>query len=282
LSADPAAVGTSLAAGTTPDVATTEVVPGGYPLTWLTSLYTEGGRFSPDQANSMAATIRYIVTDGQDAIVTDGGVAMSDALVAKALKGADAVVAANCTQPGFEVATGGPSVFEPATPKVQAIAAMKHCQAVPPPPATTATSVAATTTTTAATTTTSNASTTTAVTTAPTVVGSEAPVVTSRSSSGNTPSAVRPAPSRTVAVTVPISESTTNTSAPASVSATTTTTSVAPSGAGRLVRGRPLSALPMPRPADGSSGFKKLGTLMLGSALFLFGRKLYLVRRVLE
>jgi hypothetical protein len=35
----------------------------------------------------------------------------------------------------------------------------------------------------------------------------------------------------------------------------------------------------MIRPDDGSGGFKKLGTLMLGAAMFLFARRLVLARR---
>lgn len=64
----------------------------------------------------------------------------------------------------------------------------------------------------------------------------------------------------------------TTTAAPTTEAALQVTTTV-------RARGVALSELPMQRPSDGSNGPKELGTLMLGSAMFLGPRKYFVARR---
>ncbi|MBI5087793.1 MAG: hypothetical protein HZB15_02680 [Actinobacteria bacterium] len=269
----------ALAAGTEMNVAADNEVPGAYPLTYINRLYTVAGTLTPDEANALAATIRYVVTDGQQAVIDHGGTDLPDALRDEALAQADHIVETNCTADGYEVTTSGPSAFEPDTPMVQAIASMKHCTLVPTPPATTTTTTTSTTTTTTTTVAAGPAETTPATVPATAYVP---PYV------AQSPVTVPVRPVTTTATTTPVVEST---APPTTVEETTTTTSVpsttppqttaVPSGGGgSRPRGVALTNLPMTRPDDGSGSFKKLGTLMLGAASFLLARRLVQARRV--
>jgi hypothetical protein len=261
-----AALEAAVAAGTGIDSGATVDAPGAYPFTWITRLYTVAGTLDPDKANALAATIRYVATDGQDLVVAKGGAPLTAALRTEALDAADKVVTSNCTQAGYEVVTSGPSAFEPKTPVLQALTAMKHCQLIPPPPTTTTTSTTSTSTTT---TTTTVAPTTTEVATTVILASSPPPVQQAQ------------APATTAPVTTPPPTTTTEPAATTSTAApTTTTTTIANSTITARPRGRALNTLPMPLPPDGSEGYKKLGTLLLGAATFLAGRRFLMSRRV--
>lgn len=286
-----ASIGAAFAAGSTPSHAATNDVPGAYPLTYLTKLYTVAGALTPDEANALAAMVRYIVTDGQDDAVALGGAALTSAMRAESLAAANEIVVKNCgvgaSAATHQVITSGPSEFEPNTPKVQALTSLQHCALKPPPTTTTTTTVAdiATTTTTIA----AGATSTTTIP-ATSIVASLPP--TPRAPAVVIPSVVVPAG------VVPIpgdddvaSDDTTDSVAPTESAATTTlldnqlesgaTATTQPTGGAvtTRVRGRTLDALPLPTPSDGSGGFKKLGTLMIGAGSFLFGRRLVQSRR---
>jgi hypothetical protein len=273
-------IGAALAAGTTPNIAATTSIAGGYPLTWVNRLYTVAGTLGPDKANAMAGFIRFAVTDGQAAVVADGGVALTTALRDEALSAADQIVAANCPSATHHVVTEGPAEFEPDLPLVGAIVSVKHCRLTP-----------------VVTTTTSPVTTTTVATTDPTpsvvTVASASPTTAPAAQSVYTPS-YTPSYSPSYSPSIPFdassgagAETVTETTVPPD----TTEASPAPSstigtatggtpggGAGTRPRGRQLDALPLPTPSDGSEGFKKLGTLMLGAGAFL-GCKQLLIRR---
>jgi ABC-type phosphate transport system substrate-binding protein len=291
----PAAVQAAISAGTSTNVAAEQAVPGAYPLTWVNRLYTVAGTLDPDQANAMAAFVRYVTTDGQQQVVADGGVALTAALRAESLAAANRIVEANCPSATHQVVTGGPSAFEPDTPQVQALTGLKHCELKPAPTTTTSTTTTTTTVPTASTSTTTPVTTTTVPTaTTSTSVVASSPVVTSFVPTFN-PSPVVPIPNGSPGggIAIPDDETTTETSVESSETsvvdeAEVTDTSVAAAGgpapaaeggAGTRPRGRALDRLPMEVPSDGSEGFKKLGTLMLGAALFLSIRSIVTRRR---
>jgi PBP superfamily domain len=266
----------AIAAGVDIDSGAIVDAPGAYPFTWISRLYTVAGTLDPDEANALAATIRYIATDGQDLVVAKGGAPLNASLRAEALSAADQVVAGNCTQAGYEIVASGPSSFEPNTPTVQALHALKHCQPAPPPPTTTTTTTSTTTTTLAPTSTsTTVAATTTNVQSSP----AEVPVVSRTTPS---PSAGAAATSVNATTTTTSPPETTTTTTARATTTTTSTTSVPPlpAGLGSRPRGRALSSLPLQLPPDGSEGFKKLGSLLLGAGMFLGGRRFVLSRRV--
>lgn len=295
-----ASISAAFAAGSTPSHAATNDVPGAYPLTYLTKLYTIAGALTPDEANALAAMVRYIATDGQDDAVALGGAALTSALRAEALAAANEIVVKNCgvgaSAATHEVITSGPSEFEPNTPKVQALTSLQYC-ALKPPPTTTTVAAVETTTTTISTTTTvaANASSTTSVPSttivaslpprAPTVVvppvvipSVAIPSVDFPSDDATNSSGEESASDDT---TDPSTEGAATTTAPGDQldpGATATTQPTAGAVTTR-VRGRTLDALPLPTPSDGSGGFKKLGTLMIGAGSFLFGRRLVQSRR---
>ncbi len=235
-------------AGDTPNIGATNDVAGAYPLTWTTRMYTVAGSLDPDQANALAGSIRFIVTDGQQSIIDNGGAPLTAALRAEALAGANAIVTANCIAAGYEVTTGGPGPLDPDTPQVQALTGLAHCTAVPPPPTTTTT-------------------TSTTIATTTTVV---------RSSSPGGPRITSPP------FVAPVEETTTTVAVDTVPAVTTTTSAVAseaPGSGGTRLRGRALTSLPQALPSDGTTGFQKLGTLMLGASTFLGLQRLVLSRR---
>jgi hypothetical protein len=289
-----ASIGAAFAAGSSPSHAATNDVPGAYPLTYLSKLYTIAGALTPDEANALAAMVRYIATDGQDDAIALGGAALTSALRTEALAAANEIIVKNCgvgaSAATHEVITSGPSEFEPNTPKVQALTSLQHC-ALKPPPTTTTTTIAATTTTTVAPTASSTTSvpSTTIVASlpprAPTVVAPPVVVPSVAIPSVAIPSDDASTPSGDGAATDSGTESPTEgastTSVPGDQLESGVTATSQPTGGAvtTRARGRTLDALPLPKPSDGSGGFKKLGTLMIGAGSFLFGRRLVQSRR---
>jgi hypothetical protein len=263
------AIEASLAVGVDTNLGAEQAIPGAYPFTWLTQLYTVAGALSPEKANALAASVRFIATDGQDAVVANGGAPLPAAQRAEALAGADLIVESNCSAEGFEVVVGGPGDFEPNTPGVQAIGQMKHCRAKAPTATTTTTTILA-------------ASTSTTVVSLPAVGPTArppaqpgaAPRPNVPSSPGVSPGPVVPAPAD-----APIEQvADPGTTAAAVASSVVKSEAPVAGGVGNRPRGRPLDNLPYVLPSDGSEGFKKLGTLLLGAAMFLFGRRLVRAR----
>ena len=289
LYADTASLNAAAAAGSAMNVGANNDVPGAYPLTYVTRLYTIAGTLDPDQANALAALVRYYATDAQDAIVAANGAAMPQAMRNQALAAADRIVESNCTAGTngalWEVTTGGLSNFEPTTPKVRALTQMKHCTLKPPPAPTTTTttptvsSTSTTTLTTASTTTTVAAATTT--TTAQ--VASLPPAPRVQVPQVVVPQVAVPIPSDDAATTLDTTltdtETTTTVAGDATVDGATTTTNASVGATTTRPRGKSLSSLPLPTPSDGSTGFKKLGTLLMGASMFLFGRRVFQLRR---
>lgn len=278
----------AIEASTEPNIAATTVVPGAYPLVYLNRLYTVAGTLTPEQANSLAASVRYLALDGQQEVVNRGGASLTPALQAEALAAADEIVVKNCTADGYEVTTSGPSVYEPDFPGVQALTSMAHCTAVPVASTTTVAETTTTTTVAESTTTSAAATSTTSAaesTTTTALVASQSPAA-SGSTNGSTNGS-----SYTPTYTPSVTQAPATTAASAGESTTTvlaaettvdaaeavpdsTVPAAAQSGAGRFARGVPLTGLPMVPPDDGSAEFKKLGTLLLGAALFLLGRRI--------
>ncbi len=279
LYADTASLTAAAAAGTEMNVGANNDLPGAYPLTYVTRLYTIAGTLDPDQANALAALVRYYATDAQDSTVAANGAAMPEALRNQALAAADKIVESNCTAGTngalWEVTTGGFSNFEPTTPKVRASTQMKHCTLRPPPPTTTTT-----TTTEASTTTTIAAATTTTaqVASLPPAPRVQVPQVV-------VPQVAVPIPSddasttQDTTLTETETETTTTVAGDAAVDGATTTTTAGVGATTTRPRGKSLSSLPLPTPSDGSTGFKKLGTLLMGASMFLFGRRVFQLRR---
>lgn len=271
-----ASIEASLAAGTEMNVAASQPVPGAYPLVWINRLYTFGGTLEPDQANALAASIRYIVTDGQAAVVDDGGAPLTPALVREALDAANQIVTTNCPAATHEVVTGGPTSFEALTPGVRALSGLRHC--VVKTPASTSTSATTTSTIPPATTTTTV--TTAATISAPQLSSSAPPSNTIGATPSFTPSVTQPR----VASDPPVPEATessivdVSTTTTAVGEETTTTTAPGVEQGPRLARG--LTNLPLGLPSDGTGGFKRLGSFVVGAAMFLGGRRLLAAQRM--
>ena len=242
-----ATISKALNAGSGMNVAAHQPIAGAYPLVWVNRVYVVSGSLTPEKANSMAAMIRYIATDGQSVTVANGGAPLTASLRAEALKKADAIVKANCTAKGYEVSIGGPGPFEPATPGVQAIASMSHCTLIPPPPSTTTTTTPPTTAYVPPTT----------VYVPPYIPPYVPPTI----------------PTDTTSVTVP--ETTTTVE-----SGTTTTTTAVGAGGGQRPQGRPLDAMPMEPSNGGGSVPKPLGTMLLGAGGFLLVRRTLMRRKL--
>ena len=266
VSATTAAVAASLAGGTDPLTAATTDVPGGYPFVWITHMYVLAGSLTPAQANAMAATVRYIVTDGQVDIESNGGVRLPTSLRDEALAAADAIVIENCLAAGYEVTTSGPAASETNTPQVQTLTSLKHCTEIVAPVATTTTSTIGSLTTTTL-----------------------APNTTAAYTPPRYPSYVPPAFTPVDPPSIGDGAGLIDDGATTSVdTATTVLLASSPpdglanpgAGAGGVrPQGQPLSNLPLTLPADGRNGFKKLGTLLMGATLFLVVRRVLAGRR---
>jgi hypothetical protein len=305
------------AGGATPNHAARNPVPGAYPIVYINRLYTIAGRLDVDQANAMAATIRYVVTDGQQSVIDNNGAPLTAALRAEALAAADEIVEANCPGPDHIVVSGGRSAFEPDTPGIRSIGTMKHCVPAPPPSTTTTsttTTVESSTTTSTTTTTTTVAgsagpTTTTPVTTTPVTTASappftptpSPPFTPSPSSGGGTPfvpfddlpldeEAIEDGLDLGAALDTDADD---EASAPSTsvdeaeaasgdgaVAAGGPSEPGAAGGAGTRPRGLALSELPLDAPDDGTDDFQRLGTLLLGAAMFLAARHIVLSRRL--
>jgi ABC-type phosphate transport system substrate-binding protein len=277
----PANIANALAAGGEKAIyAATNDVKDAYPLVWVNRLYTVAGTLTPDKANALAATIRYIVTDGQDVAVANGGGALTAAMRDEALTGANAIVTANCKQAGMRVVVGGPGPFEPKTAKVKALTGLAHCEPIPVEATTTTTEAPTTTTTTtiAATTTTTIAATTTAATTTTTTRAPAITTATTRFLPPTTTEFVAPvteAPA-TVPAEVPVVEETTPVT---TVPTTATTRKPVATAAKSNLRGKVLTRLPLDLPDNGKGSYPRLGTILLGAGLFLVAIRVPIVRR---
>lgn len=260
VTADRASIEAALAAGDSPIVGATHDVAGAYPLVWINRVYVVAGSLSPEKANSMAAMIRYIATDGQQAAVDHGGAPLTVALRNEALSAANRIVEANCSVDGYELTTGGPGEREPTTPQVQALRGLRHCEALPPPESTTTT----TTTVAASSSTVSSDAPVSSVTT---TIAAEPP----SDEGSNVPRQPPPSRGRSSTTTTTTEPVISTTSTPATPTPTTSTTVVATGGQGTRPRGRALAALPLDLPDDGR-GYQKTGTLFLGAGGFLLLR----------
>lgn len=228
------------------NVAAHEKIPGAYPLVWVNRLYVAAGSLTPEQANALAATVRYIVTDGQQAVVDHGGAALTESLRAEAIAAADRIVTENCTAEGYEVTQGGAGGYEPDTPGVAAIGTMRHCTLIP-----VATTTSTTTTTTVATTYSTVSSYTPYVPSDPYVpdAGGDTTTETTTADAGTT----------TTSTTIVASEAVTPSTVP---------------------RGKALDDLPMAAPTGERGQLSRpLGTMMLGAGGFLGGRRVFHRRR---
>ena len=133
------------AGGDDPLHALTKPAPGAYPLVWVNHLYAPATGLSVDKTEALATTIRYLATAGQDAAEPVGEGKLSEALVAKALEGADKLVRSNCVGTGRRIVTSAdPGPHAPDLPALKVIGPMLHCEAVGPV-ATTTTAAPATT-----------------------------------------------------------------------------------------------------------------------------------------
>ncbi len=294
-----------VAGGDQPNYAATNEVDGAYPMVYVNRLYAPSSGLSIEQTNAIAALIRYVVTDGQQTVVDNGGVSLTQAMKIEALQQADALVASNCTGTDERIVSGGPGPNEPATPGVVAIGTMKHCSMVPTPePTTIADSTLAETPTVPETIT----ETTAMPTTVPTTVTDstktpvdESTVQATSTAAARATTAVRATRTTTKTTTATTTTTTTTTTATTEgtiesepVAAVTLPADVVPVGTEVPIEARPSTeavvtgppstrvatystTLPMGSPSDGS-GFKKLGTFVLGALGFLLGRSFYLRR----
>ena len=255
------------AGGTTPLHALHDPAPGAYPLTWVESLYAPSKGLSIDETNSLLAMVRFMATDGQDIMKRDGDGVLSPALVKQTLDAANKLATSSCTAAGGVPVTATASpYYPPATeaPKLAALAAQVVCGTKVAPPATTTTTTTVAPTTTSSSTTTST-STSTSTTMAP-VTFPASPSVTARRTT--TPATTRPAPTAAPSVPAP-----TPTGAPPSttrVPASTTTSTVAP--APQVLPAAISAKLPLGLPGDGTGGFDRVSTMLLGGVALLFGR----------
>lgn len=265
------AANASLAVGTDPNIAAHQPIGGGYPLMWTNYLYVRATGLGREKAAALSALIRYLVTDGQAKVTELGGVSITAAQRAEALAAADRLVGANCTDADSALSAGPRGALEPDLPGVGAIATMQHCDVVP-----TTTTTTTTTSTTTTTTTTVAETTTTATTTTTTEAATTVPAVAVVSRTNSAPSAPAPTVIATAAPvttlppdTVPPETATTVAevveSAPATAQALAVATTRAPTA---------LQALPMPLPSDGTKGYKRLGTFILGALGYVLVRTL--------
>ena len=218
---------------------------GAYPLVWVNHLYAPAKGLSAEKTEALATTIRYLATDGQSAAAPVGEGKLSQALVAKALQGADALVASNCVGSDRRIVTStDPGPYAPDLPGLKAIGSMKHCE-----------TVGATTTTTASTTT----------TVAP-YVPDTTPYVD--------PGFTDPGTFDDGAFDSAADEPATTTAPPKATTTTAPTTST-------TVDELPAANLAMPLPSGTSSGYDRMAALLLGaSGQLAFGpalRRLFLV-----
>ncbi|WP_426573594.1 hypothetical protein [Aquihabitans sp. McL0605] len=135
----PASIDKAVAAGgDTPFYALTNPAPGAYPLVWVNHLYAPATGLTPEKTEALATTIRYLATDGQKAGEPWGEGQLSAALVAKALKGADALVTSNCVGSDRRtVKSAEPGTYAPDLPGVEAVGEVLHCERVGAAPTTT-------------------------------------------------------------------------------------------------------------------------------------------------
>ena len=115
LSATPESITTALAAGDgAPLYGMTENVPGAWPLSWVNTLYVPDSGLTGDEANTIAAVIRWQSTVGRQnaAQLLDGQLPGSK--IDQALDAADEIVESNCSAAGLDtITTDEPARFAP-------------------------------------------------------------------------------------------------------------------------------------------------------------------------
>lgn len=113
--------GQALSALTSPE-------PGGYPLSWVDSLYAPTSGLSVEKTNALATFVRYAVTGGSSVAMATGSIPLPPSLVPQALNGADELVRDNCTGPGLVVvSTTDPGSYAPPH-ALDAVGPMLRCQ----------------------------------------------------------------------------------------------------------------------------------------------------------
>ena len=235
------------AGGDDPLHALTNDAPGAYPMVWVNHLYAPATGLSVDKTEALATTIRYLATSGQDAAEPVGDGKLSEALVKKALTGADQLVTSNCVGADRKIVKRtDPGDHAPDLPAMKAIGPMLHCEAV----------AGATTTTEATTTVPGTLPLITTPVTEPTVpfdAGADVPTDDDFGSTGipDDPGTEPPADT-----TPPAPVATTK---PAKVAVTTTTLNLEPV----------VANLSMPQPMGVHDGYDRLAALLLGAALYL-------------
>lgn len=233
------------AGGDDPLYALTNPAPGAYPLVWVNHLYAPAKGLTAAKTEALATTIRYLATDGQKAAAPVGEGRLSDALVKKALEGADELVTSNCVGSDRKIVKSTtPGMYAPDLPGIKAIGEMLHCEPVGAQPTTTSTTIA---------------NTIPPETTIPYDPGASfdpgvGDIPLDSGSGGDTG-------------TTPV--------ATTAAAATTTTTPVATTST------LPVVALPLAVPSGKPSGYDQLSALLMGGSLpLLFGpgiKKLFLV-----
>jgi len=116
LTATPESITAALSANTgAPMPGLTQPISGAWPLSWVNSLYVPDSGLTGDQANAIAAIIRWQVTVGRSraAELLDGQ--LPAPLVVQAFAAADEIVKSNCKAAGLStITTADPSRFAPA------------------------------------------------------------------------------------------------------------------------------------------------------------------------
>jgi hypothetical protein len=126
------------AGGAAPLYATTNKVPGAYPLVWVDHFYAPAKGLSIQKTEATAAVMRYLATAGQDAAAPVGEGRLSLPLVAAALEAANQLVRSNCEgNDRHVVESTDPGPFAPDLAAVKTIGTMAHCEpGAPPAPST--------------------------------------------------------------------------------------------------------------------------------------------------
>lgn len=130
----PASISAAVASGgTEPLHALSTPVAGAYPLVWVDHLSVPNSGLSAEKANAVAGLIRFVAARGQEGAAALGEGRLPDALVQEALRGADAVVEANCTGSDVQlVSNGAVGAYAPPALAEAGIASMKHCERISP------------------------------------------------------------------------------------------------------------------------------------------------------
>ena len=126
----PDSINKAIAASDTPLYALTNKVPGAYPLTWVENLYAPATGLTIEKTEAVAGYIRYLATVGQTFTTAVGEGQLTDALKAKALAAADALVKSNCVGSDRQVVMStDPGPYVPTAVAAANIGSVAHCVA---------------------------------------------------------------------------------------------------------------------------------------------------------